>query len=301
MGVACRLQRSLFFSQNIEDLSIMLELIIRLWQDAENRLLLKDLLMKNTDQRLKVLTVEDKLMVLGDLAKRITEVEMDLTLAKIQGYLRSKPKSGGGSVVYVRVCVQVLLQGYAYRAFGRPRVLKTGDVYNGTVPLNLTGIRISAMRLRSGSFFFQRCEGYTYVTLVVGVLAYDAINLSAVNLPELSLSAQGKPILINFSQVESVPDGLSAQCVWIDLNGLPQFTQLVSSNVCSTLNQGHFTIVAEQTAPSLAPVSPSPTGEVPNVPTGGTRNEGNKSKVWIIVGSVVGGFVLLVLLGILSF
>ncbi|KAF9599619.1 hypothetical protein IFM89_001209 [Coptis chinensis] len=233
--------------------------------------------------------------------------------------------------------LDVLLQDYAYRAFDRPRV-KTGDVYNGTVPSNLTGIRISAMRLRSGSFYsrgvrywefeipnavvvrpyvqrlvlvyqnlgnlslsYYPLSGYTYLTPVVGVLAYDAINLSAVNLPELNLSARGRPILINFSLVESVPDGLSAQCVWIDFNGLPQFTQPVSSNVCSTLNQGHFAIVAEQTALSPAPVSPSPTGEVPNVPTGGTRNEGNKSKVWIIVGSVVGGFVLLVLLGFLSF
>ncbi|KAF9594045.1 hypothetical protein IFM89_034479 [Coptis chinensis] len=191
-------------------------------------------------------------------------------------------------------CQGVLLQDYAYRAFDRPRV-KSGDVYNGTVPLNLTGIRISAMQLRSGSFFsrgvrywefeipvavavrpyvqrlvlvyqnlgnlslsYYPLQGYTYLTPVVGVLAYDAINLSAVNLPELSLSARGKPILINFSQVESVPDG-----------------------------------------PSPAP--PPPIGEVPNVPTGGTRNEGNKSKVWIIMGSVVGGFVLLVLLGFLSF
>ncbi|KAF5938369.1 hypothetical protein HYC85_022628 [Camellia sinensis] len=37
----------------------------RLWQDAENRTLLANLLKKNADQRPKVLTVEDKLMVLG--------------------------------------------------------------------------------------------------------------------------------------------------------------------------------------------------------------------------------------------
>ncbi|KAI3973924.1 hypothetical protein MKX01_030500 [Papaver californicum] len=38
----------------------------------------------------KVLAVEDKLMILGckDLAKRIVEVEMDLTLARSQGYLK---------------------------------------------------------------------------------------------------------------------------------------------------------------------------------------------------------------------
>ncbi|TYG64847.1 hypothetical protein ES288_D06G139600v1 [Gossypium darwinii] len=38
----------------------------------------------------KVLTIEDKLIVLGckDLERRIVEVEMDLTLAKSQGYLK---------------------------------------------------------------------------------------------------------------------------------------------------------------------------------------------------------------------
>ncbi|KAG8381737.1 hypothetical protein BUALT_Bualt05G0003700 [Buddleja alternifolia] len=73
----------------------------RLWQDAENRLLLANLLKKNSGQRPKVLTVDDKLMVLGckELERRIVEAEMELTLAKSQGYLKnqllqSKPSSG---------------------------------------------------------------------------------------------------------------------------------------------------------------------------------------------------------------
>ncbi|KAK2659942.1 hypothetical protein Ddye_006475 [Dipteronia dyeriana] len=73
----------------------------RLWQDAENRMLLTSLLKKNSDQRPKVLTVEDKLMVLGckDLERRIVEAEMDLTLAKSQGYLKNwvqKSRSSSG-------------------------------------------------------------------------------------------------------------------------------------------------------------------------------------------------------------
>ncbi|XP_028799062.1 hydroxyproline O-galactosyltransferase HPGT2 [Neltuma alba] len=65
----------------------------RLWQDAENRNLLTSLLKKNSAQRPKVLTVEDKLMVLGcrDLERRIVEAEMELTLAKSQGYLKGHP------------------------------------------------------------------------------------------------------------------------------------------------------------------------------------------------------------------
>ncbi|KAI3928988.1 hypothetical protein MKW92_018714 [Papaver armeniacum] len=62
----------------------------RLWQDAENRMVLNSLLQKNSGKPPKVLAVEDKLMILGckDLAKRIVEVEMDLTLARSQGYLK---------------------------------------------------------------------------------------------------------------------------------------------------------------------------------------------------------------------
>lgn len=55
--------------------------------------------MKNSVRRPKVLTVEDKLTVLGckDLEKRIVEAEMDLTLAKSQGYLKSQLKQSGSS------------------------------------------------------------------------------------------------------------------------------------------------------------------------------------------------------------
>ncbi|GAB4836809.1 Hydroxyproline O-galactosyltransferase hpgt3 [Ancistrocladus abbreviatus] len=69
-----------------------------LWQYAESRTLLVNLLKKHLDQRPKVLTVEDKLMMLGckDLEKRIAEAEMDLTFAKSQGYLRKKSISSSG-------------------------------------------------------------------------------------------------------------------------------------------------------------------------------------------------------------
>lgn len=71
----------------------------RLWQDAENRMLLTSLLTKSADQRPKVLTVEDKLLVLGckDLERRIVQAEMELTIAKSQGYLRNQLHQSGSS------------------------------------------------------------------------------------------------------------------------------------------------------------------------------------------------------------
>ncbi|XP_071719942.1 hydroxyproline O-galactosyltransferase HPGT3-like isoform X1 [Rutidosis leptorrhynchoides] len=71
----------------------------RLWQDAENRMLLSNLLIKNYAERPKVLTVEDKLVVLGckDLERKIVEAEMEITLAKSQGYLKNQLKQPGST------------------------------------------------------------------------------------------------------------------------------------------------------------------------------------------------------------
>ncbi|KAK6912594.1 Glycosyl transferase, family 31 [Dillenia turbinata] len=70
----------------------------RLWQDAESRTLLAGLLRKNSHQRPKALTVEEKLTILGckDLERRIVQVEMELTLAKSQGYLQIQQKGPSG-------------------------------------------------------------------------------------------------------------------------------------------------------------------------------------------------------------
>ncbi|KAG6537129.1 hypothetical protein ZIOFF_002211 [Zingiber officinale] len=67
----------------------------RLWQDSGNRLLLSELLQKNTGNMPKVLTVEDKLMNLGcnEVARKSVEAEMDLTLAKSQGFLAGNTSS----------------------------------------------------------------------------------------------------------------------------------------------------------------------------------------------------------------
>ncbi|KAF5185062.1 Hexosyltransferase, partial [Thalictrum thalictroides] len=100
-----------------------------LWQDAENRTLLNDLFKKNSGQRPKVLTVEDKLMVLGckDLAKRITEVEMDLTLAKSRGFLKSKQQSGSQQKLFAVIGVYTGFGSRLKRNVFRGSWLPTGD------------------------------------------------------------------------------------------------------------------------------------------------------------------------------
>lgn len=233
-----------------------------------------------------------------------------------------------------QAALDVLIQDYAFRAFVRPR---TGVPFDGIPPSNLSGVHISAMRLRSGSLrtkgvkgfkeftlypgvieqpYVKRLvlvyqnlgnwseryyplPGYLYLAPVLGLLVYDASNLSAKNLPELDIVASGQPISIEFSDVKLAPVGSVPKCVWFDLHGVVDFSNVVSGNRCSTVQQGHFSIVVESTAPPPAPVSPAPSNVRPR-PKHRDKNKKKKdSKVWIIVGSVVGGLVLLSLLGVL--
>ncbi|PIN09619.1 hypothetical protein CDL12_17799 [Handroanthus impetiginosus] len=232
------------------------------------------------------------------------------------------------SMRYARA-LDALLQDYAYQAFHRPR---TGVVYDGVVPSNLTGIQVSAMRLRSGSLrtkgvkmykefeipvgvrehpYVERLvlvyhnlgnrsmtyyplQGYTYLAPVLGLLAYDASDLMAKNLLELDIVASGQPISIHFSRLRQVPDGSVPKCILFDLNGTVNLSNLLSGNICTTFRQGHFSIVVESIAPS-----PSPGGATRQGPVPTATAEKNNSKVWIIVGSVLGGLALLVILGLL--
>lgn len=228
--------------------------------------------------------------------------------------------------------LDAFLQEYAYQALVNP---KTGVPYDAAAPSNLTGISIRAMRLRSGSFrrygvdSFKEFEiptgvivrpyverfvlvyqnlgnwseeyyalpGYTYLAPVLGLLAYNASNLSATNLPELEMRASGDPIHVKFDNVKSLPDGTVAKCVWFNLEGKANFSSVESGNTCSTIQHGHFSIVVESIAPSPTPLSP-PGTVIPNAPPPPSKKE-NNTRVWIIVGSVLGGALLLVLVSLL--
>ncbi|XP_048324305.2 uncharacterized protein LOC107411581 [Ziziphus jujuba] len=221
--------------------------------------------------------------------------------------------------------LDALLQDYAFRTFVRPR---TGIPYNAEVPHNLTGIKVSAMRLRSGSLrtkgvqsynefqipigvveqpfvkrlvlvyhnlgnwssLFYPLPGYSYLAPVLGLLAYDASNLSAINLPELDLRASEKPILVKFSDVKPTLDGFSPKCVYFDLHGSVEFDNVLPGNACSMIQQGHFSIVTES-------VSPSPAPSAESLPHSRVDRGKVKSRVWKIVWPLFVGLILLIVLG----
>ncbi|XP_058746441.1 uncharacterized protein LOC131619354 [Vicia villosa] len=145
-----------------------------------------------------------------------------------------------------------------FKAFIKP---KSDVIYDAEVPFNLTGIKISAIMVRSKTLLNKGVQSYKEFEMPIGVtekpyvnklvlvyhnLAYDATNLFASNLPELDLRAYEKPILVNFSNVtKSLPFGSLAKCVYFDLYGYVKFDTLLNRNVCTIFQQGHVSIVVE--------------------------------------------------------
>ncbi|KAG8371601.1 hypothetical protein BUALT_Bualt13G0104900 [Buddleja alternifolia] len=218
-----------------------------------------------------------------------------------------------------------LLRDYAFRAVSRPR---TGVVYNGKVPANFTGVKVAALRLRSGSMrrkgfsrykefhipvglveqpyvervvlvyhnlanwssLYYPLPGYTFLAPVLGLLAYDATKLS-----ELEIRASEGPISIQFSSVRSGLKRVPPKCVYFGLDGSVGFDNVVKENTCLTTNQGHFSIVVE----SSVALGPTPSGDG----DGGGGNaanlgggKGRSTKMWMIVGFAVGVTLIIILL-----
>ncbi|KAF3681433.1 putative succinate dehydrogenase [ubiquinone] iron-sulfur subunit 3, mitochondrial-like [Capsicum annuum] len=226
-----------------------------------------------------------------------------------------------GSESTVKSSLDSLLQQYAFRELTWQRT-RTGVPYDAYVPSNLMGIKVSAMILKrhtlkrrvygyykeffipSGiivepyvkklvlvyqnlgnwSSFYYPLPGYTHLAPVLGILAYDANDLYATNLPELDILALEDPITIWFPNVQPAPEGSFPKCVCFYSNDLVEFGDVKDGNTCETRIQGHFSIVAEvKAAPSPSPtpsaneIAPSPS------PTADENDHQNiYSKMWAI-------------------
>ncbi|KAK7276144.1 hypothetical protein RIF29_17277 [Crotalaria pallida] len=213
------------------------------------------------------------------------------------------------------------LQNYAFKALSNPT---TGVPYDAQVPTNLTGIKVSAMRLLSSSLrtrgvqsykefdiaigvveepyvkrlvlvyhnlgnwsnIFYPLHGYSYLAPVLGLLAYNGDNLSASGLPELNIRVTDNKILVKFHDVEPAPFGSLPKCVYFDLHGAVKFENLLPGNVCSTVQQGHFSIVVESN------------NTVPSHAHNGGGGKKKMSWVSVFVPCLIGGLVLLIILGL---
>ncbi|KAI3507997.1 hypothetical protein L1887_22996 [Cichorium endivia] len=249
--------------------------------------------------------------------------------------VKSQSLPPNGELSFSPRLLDSVLQDYAFRAFSRQRP-RTGVVYDGNVPSNLTGCTVSAVRLRSGSLrkrgfhgykefdipkgilenpyvervilvyhylgnwssVYYPLPGYSFLSPVVGLLAYNAVNLTAKGLPELDLRVSENPILIKFENLGVWPDGVLPKCVFFDLFGAVEFDRLLNGSICSSVTQGHFGIVVEERMPAPVPAPP----KMPEYPIAGGEGSGGggrRKKGWWVGGSVAGGVLLAALLVVL--
>ncbi|KAK9069062.1 hypothetical protein SSX86_013178 [Deinandra increscens subsp. villosa] len=226
-----------------------------------------------------------------------------------------------------------VLQDYAFRSFFRHRQV-TGVIYDGNVSPELTGITVSALRLRSGglrrkgyfgykefdipagvfenpyvervvlvyqnlgnwSSVYYPMPGYLYLSPVVGLFAYNASLSPAKVLPELDLRASEDPILIKFESFGVLKDGVSPKCVFFDLFGGVEFDRVVNGSVCKGIKQGHFGVVVEENVPAPVPAPAMMPVKGPENPiaVGGDGGDKKGGSNGWWVGGMVGGVFLVV-------
>ncbi|KAI3805841.1 hypothetical protein L1987_21728 [Smallanthus sonchifolius] len=205
--------------------------------------------------------------------------------------------------------LDAVLQNYAYTLR-----LRSGSLFTRGVPMYkefkipigvieqpyVERLVLVYQNLGNWSVIYYPLPGYIYLAPVLGLLAYDGSDLSSKNQPELEIQASDEPISIDFGSVRPAPHGSNPMCVWVDLHGQVNFTNVVSGNRCLAFKQGHFSIVVKSNStPPSGPVSPPLVPPATSEVVRPDKNGGIDSRVWAFVVYVVGGCVLLVLLAVL--
>ncbi|KAG8391904.1 hypothetical protein BUALT_Bualt01G0235500 [Buddleja alternifolia] len=210
---------------------------------------------------------------------------------------------------YTRDSLNSFLYNYSFEKTPKPR---TGKVYNVPLPLNLSGMEISVIRLRTRSLwrnglnlssieipplilprpftkrvdivyqnlgnlssYYYNVQNYAFIAPVIGFLAYDSTNHGLV---ELKTGGNGNPIFVRFPNI-SFHGNVTRTCVRFDTNGTLEFSNVTEKSSCIARGQGHFSIVIPYEQKIL--------------------EKKRKLKWWII--GIVAGVVGLILLGILAY
>lgn len=220
----------------------------------------------------------------------------------------------GSSHVLDRDSLDSFIHEYAIK-----NILKryTGKLYDIPLPANFSGMEGSIVRVRSGSFWRRGADfsffkipprvlpwpfvkrfniiyenlgnlsskyydvpNYTFVTPVIGFLAYNATSSREDN-GMVELNIMSDHILVHFPQIDDDNKKVEMKCVRFVTNGTIEFSNVTMKNTCISQGQGHFAIVV----PSLKP-----------------EKEKKKGKwKWWVIGFGVGivGLVLLIVMGTL--
>ncbi|CAN4108366.1 unnamed protein product [Withania somnifera] len=211
-------------------------------------------------------------------------------------------------------------------AINNMTIRHTGKLYDIPLPTKFSGMQVSIVRFRSASFWrrganfsffkipqrvlpwpfvrrfdiiyenlgnlsskYYDVENYTFVTPVIGFLAYDATRSREENDKMVELHTMGNNILVHFPH-KSLPQddnkNVSMTCVRFVTNGTIEFSNVTKSNTCISRGQGHFAIVV----PALKPEEEE------------EKKKGGEWKwKWWVIGFGVGivGLVMLIVMGTL--
>uniref|UniRef100_A0A6N2MZE6 Legume lectin domain-containing protein n=1 Tax=Salix viminalis TaxID=40686 RepID=A0A6N2MZE6_SALVM len=172
-----------------------------------------------------------------------------------------------------------LIHRYAMNAQAKKR---TGTSLKVSLPANFSGMEVSVVRLRSGHFWdrgvnvssfyipprvhpfpfvkrlsivyqnlgnwstrYYKVPDYSLVAPVVGLMAYDASNLSSLGSEALKFSVQGDPILISFPDLGIRGKLETLKCVKLGPDGFVQFRNITRENTCITQGDGHFSLAVQ--------------------------------------------------------
>ncbi|KAL5571541.1 hypothetical protein UlMin_021138 [Ulmus minor] len=202
--------------------------------------------------------------------------------------------------------LETFLHDQANRSLLKPQ---TGTLYNIPLPSNFTGMELSVVRLRTGSFrsrganfssfyippqlkpnpymkrlaivyenlgnwssLYYKVPNYSLVAPVVGFSIYDSPNSSVIGSKKLNFSIKGDPISIWFNKIELEGKNETPKCVKFGDNGSFKLKNMTKTNGCVTKGQGHFSIV------------------VPSQPTSPPMKKKGILLIWWLIG-FCGGFI----------
>ncbi|KAG6749586.1 hypothetical protein D5086_025988 [Populus alba] len=184
-----------------------------------------------------------------------------------------------GLTSYDPESLDVLIHQYAMKAQAKKR---TGTSLKVPLPANFSGMEVSVVRLRSGHFWerganftsffippritpfpfvkrlsivyqnlgnwstlYYRVPDYSLVAPVVGFMAYDASNVSALGNEALKFNVLGDPISIKFPNLMTKGDPKILKCVELGPDGLVHFRNITNENTCMTQGDGHFSVAVK--------------------------------------------------------
>lgn len=205
-------------------------------------------------------------------------------------------------------------------ALNRAGKTLTGTLYEIPLPSNFSGISASFLRLRSSrlwlaganfSFFsipprtlpwpfsiririvyenlgnwsstYYDVPNYTFISPVIGLLAYDASNVTENNPGIVEFRNIKDPIFIHFPNTSLMGqvNTTGVQCVRFKANGEVEFSNLTAMYSCIASGHGHFALVI-------------PTIPIPPV----SRKHNRRLWRWWVIGLVVGFVALILLIGL---